>query len=285
MKIATLGPKGTYSETAAELYAKRNNVTDVKLEYVTVNTGLYRLQRREVDVGVFPFENAVDGLIGATLDMLIDYHDFIKVCDEVSVPIRHLLSARHSVGISEVRVVYSHASALNQCARRLEELAPNAMLVPVGSTAEAARIVRMSDDPYVAAICSENAVKNNGLTVLDEDIQDYKTNATKFVVCALTDSPRTGDDRTIVAIRPGQDKPGLLYSILGELAHNDVNLTYIQSRPYKVRPKEYIFAFEIEGHKIDVNVEAALHGLDRLMKETNGWKKILGSYPRREIGI
>lgn len=285
MRIATLGPKGTYSETAARIYAKRNNISDVELEFVTVSTGLHRVQRREVDVAVFPFENAVDGLIGSTLDALIDCHDFVKVCDEVNVPIGHVLAGFPQVQVSELKVIYSHTSALNQCARRLEELVPNAQLVSTSSTAEAARLVKLNGDQYSAAICSESAVLDNELTVIERNIQDYETNTTKFVVCALTDSPRTGNDRTMVAIRPGEDRPGLLYSILGELARNNVNLTYIQSRPYKVRPKEYIFAFETEGHKIDVNVEAALFGLDRLVKETNGWKKILGSYPRREIGI
>lgn len=285
MRIATLGPKGTYSEIAAGIYAKRHNITDVELEFVTVSTGLHRIQRRDVDVAVLPFENAVDGLIGATLDTLIDYHDFVKVCDEVSVPIQHVLAAHSPVQASTLRTIYSHASALNQCVRRLEELAPDAKLVPVSSTAEAARMVKMSEDRHSAAICSGSAVLDNELIVLEQNIQDYETNTTKFVVCALTDSPRSGDDRTMVAIRPGEDRPGLLYSILGELARNDVNLTYIQSRPFKVRPREYIFAFEMEGHRADANVEAALFGLNRLVKETNGWKKILGSYPRREIGI
>lgn len=285
MKIATLGPSGTYSEKAAQIYAKRCNMTDPKIEFVTVRKGLHRIQRREVDVAVFPFENAVDGLIGSTLDMLIDYHDFVKVCDEVNVPIRHLLAGYSQVQPSDLEVIYSHTSAINQCAIRLEELAPKAQLVPVGSTAEAAGMVKTGKNRHYGAICSESAVMENELVVIEENIQDYETNTTRFVVCALTDSPPTGNDRTMVAIRPGQDRPGLLHSILEELARNNINLTYIQSRPYKVRPKEYIFAFEIEGHKTDDNVEAALFNLDRVVKETNGWKKILGSYPKRGIGV
>jgi prephenate dehydratase len=86
-----------------------------------------------------------------------------------------------------------------------------------------------------------------------------------------------------MAIRPGRDMPGLLYRILGELAERNLNITFIQSRPYKVRPREYVFILEVDGHKSKPELESALRSIERLIREGDGWKKVLGSYPKREM--
>jgi prephenate dehydratase len=283
VKIATLGPRGTYSEEASRRYAQRFGRTSPEIEFTTVERSLRYVEERMVDVAIIPVENMVDGVVGSTLDALIEHHDFVKVCDEVNIRIRHVLAASSNIPLEDIRKVYSHSSALSQCSGTLSNLMPAAILVPVGSTGEAAEMVKNCGEYGSAAICSHQAAREYGLAILDENIQDYIENMTRFMVCALTDSPYTGSDKTLMAIRPGRDKPGILYELLKGLAEARVNLTFIQSRPYKIRPNEYVFVVEMDGHKVLPNIKGALLDIDRQVREDDGWKKVLGSYPRRGL--
>ncbi len=283
MKIATLGPRGTYSEQASRIYAQRLAIDSPEIEFTTVDRSLRYVETRLANVAIVPVENMVDGVIGSTLDAIIEHHDFVKVCDEVNVKISHVLATAIDTSLSEIECIYSHSSALNQCSSRLSHLIPKAKLIPVGSTSEAAKYVKENGKGKHAAICSREAALEYNLKILNNDIQDYSNNMTRFMVCALTDSPYTGRDKTLMAIKPGKDRPGILYGLLKELAVRNVNMTFIQSRPYKIRPNEYVFVVEITGHKTEPHIEAALCDIEKQIRESDGWKKILGSYPYRGI--
>ncbi|MGE5558274.1 MAG: prephenate dehydratase [Bacillota bacterium] len=280
MKIATLGPKGTYSEQAVIAYARRCGYKKYDIIFTPVDKALYLIEKREADMALIPVENMVDGLIGPTLDALIDYHDFVKAYDEIHIAIKHVLVAKKHLPLNEIKIIYSHGSALNQCSSTLQEKAPRAELVVVNSTSEAAEIVCNSDKP-VAAVCSSKIIETYPLEIICDDIQDYKVNQTRFLVCSLTDGAPTGNDRTLLAIRYGIDMPGQLFHTLHFFNENNINLSFIQSRPYKIRPQEYVMILEIMGHKNEPRVEVALRGIEKQVRATNGWKKILGSYPCR----
>jgi prephenate dehydratase len=287
LKIAILGPRGTYSEQAAFLFAKRKACPQKELElvYTTVSNSLRLVQNLQTDYAVVPVENMIDGLIGSTLDALIEFQDFVKVCDEVHLPITHVLAAHPETEWAAVERIYSHPSPLNQCQNRLEELFPKASLIPVGSTAEAAQIVLADPRRQSAAICSANHAEQQGMAAFDFDIQDFACNETRFLVCSLQDGRPTGNDRTIVAVRYGANRPGQLYLTAKYLADAAIDLTFIQSRPYKVKPQEYVIIFEFNGHKSSPNVETALRNIELQARANNGWKKILGSYPKRERDV
>jgi prephenate dehydratase len=284
LKIAILGPRGTYSEQAALLFSKRMNSPPetVQLLYSTVSNSLRLVQNLQAEYAVIPIENMIDGLIGSTLDALIEFQDFVKVCDEVHLPIANVLAAHPETDWDRLERIYSHPSPLAQCQNRLEDLFPQAILIPTASTAEAAQVVW--DDPtrQCAAICSPEHAKDRGMKSYHADIQDYVGNETRFLVCSLQDGRPTGDDRTIVAVRYGVNQPGQLYLTAKYLAEAAIDLTFVQSRPYKVRPQEYVLIFEFTGHKSSPNVEAALKKIECQARANNGWKKILGSYPKRE---
>lgn len=284
MKIAILGPRGTYSEQAALLFAKRLNCPQEQLEliYTTVNNSLRLVQNLQADYAVVPVENMIDGLIGSTLDALIEFQDFVKVCDEIHLPICHVLAGPPEVDWQRLERIYSHPSPLNQCQNRLEELFPGVKLIPVLSTAEAAKIVMEDPQHQSAAICSPGNAASNAMVTYDKDIQDYEANETRFLVCALQDGRPTGNDRTIMAVRYGINQPGQLFLTAKYLADHGIDLTFVQSRPYKIRPQEYVLLFEFAGHKSNPNVEAALKEIELQTRANNGWKKILGSYPKRE---
>lgn len=286
MKIATLGPRGTYSEQASLLIAKRVSPsvtkTDVELIFTTINNSLRLVQNYQADYALVPAENMIDGLIGSTFDALIEYQDFVKVCDEISLPIKHSLGAAPGVNWDNIKFIYSHPSALNQCQNHLEELFPQAALIPLVSTAEAAERVLRDHSLTTAAICSTASIQAHGLVTYPGEIQDYLFNETRFLACSLTDSAPTGNDRTLLAVRYGENHPGQLYQTAKYLADAQVDLTFIQSRPYKVKPQEYVLIYEFNGHKAQPEVQAALRNIELQVRNSGGWKKILGSYPKRE---
>ncbi|NLY76277.1 MAG: hypothetical protein GX075_13425 [Firmicutes bacterium] len=282
MKIATLGPRGTYSEEAALLFGKRLALptSEIELIFTTINNSLQLVQDYQADYAVIPAENMIDGLIGTTFDALIEFQDFVKVCDEIHLPITHCLAAAPEVVWERIERIYSHPSALSQCQNQLEKSFPNASLIPLLSTAEAAALVL--DDHKAAAICSPTAARSRGLVCYQGEIQDYTFNETRFLVCSQTDSAPTGNDRTLLAVRYGENRPGQLYQTAKYLAEAKVDLTFVQSRPYKVKPQEYVLIYEFIGHKSQPEIQAALRNIELQIRNSGGWKKILGSYPKRE---
>lgn len=284
MKIAILGPEGTYSEQAARIYAKRLGVSPI-ITFTSVNNSLRLVQNLEVEYAVVPVENMIDGLIGSTFDALIEFQDFVKVCDEVHLPISHVLAAAPGVDWKAVTQIYSHPSPLNQCQNHLDEFFPKAVLISVASTADAAQKVLVDSSLKSAAICSSEIAKANKMTIFGQTIQDYEWNETRFLVCSLKDGPPTGNDRTLLAVRYGANQPGQLYQTAKYFADAKIDLTFVQSRPYKVKPQEYVLVFEFKGHKSTPEVETALKNIETMVRTTDGWKKILGSYPKQEREI
>jgi prephenate dehydratase len=284
MKIATLGPQGTYAEQASIIFAKRLGLRrdEVEIHFTTVNNSLRMVQNLQADYAVIPAENMIDGIIGSSFDALIEFQDFVKVCDEVHLWISHVLASGPKVNWEKIDTIYSHPSPLNQCQNHLEELFPNARLIPVQSTTEAAKIVLNDPESRSAAICSRVNAISHQMTIFEEEIQDYTSNETRFLVCALKDGIPSGNDLTLLAVRYGSNQPGQLFQTTKFLADAGVDLTFIHSRPYKVKPQEYVLIFEFVGHKSLPNIESALKNIEMQVRCTDGWKKILGSYPRRE---
>jgi len=281
LRVVTLGPKGTFSEEAALLYQERitGERAPEKINFANIYDCLQQVEAYQADRAVLPAENMVDGIIGITFDALIEFHDFVKVCDEVHISIKYVLAGQMETP-EQIKKIYSHPSALNQCARNLDKLFPAIPQIPVTSTAEAA--VKAREEPDAAALCSPRTAREYGLPTLYANLADYPNNETRFFVCGLTDHPPTGDDRTLLAVRFGVNRPGQLHEITGFFAENGIDLTSVQSRPYKVRPQEYVLLFEMAGHKSEPGLKKALQQVEQTVRATNGWKKVLGSYPRRK---
>jgi chorismate mutase/prephenate dehydratase len=146
----------------------------------------------------------------------------------------------------------------------------------VFSTAKAAQ--HAAEDEHVAAIASEFAAKYYRLKAVRKSIEDIAQNFTKFWVIGTKSPGRTGDDKTSIMCSL-KDGVGALYHMLEPFAGQGINLTKIESRPFKKRPWEYVFFIDIEGHAQDKNVSAALEG----MKEKTQFLKVLGSYPRSKL--
>jgi len=270
VRYAFLGPSGTFSEEA--LFSmdlpevepvECANIPDV---FVTVEGG-------SAEAGIVPIENSIEGSVNATLDALAFDSD-LHIQQEVVLDVHHALIAGPATGIRDVKAVVSHPQATAQCRRWLADHLPGRAIEAANSTAEA--VLRAVEEPGLGAIGTELAAKLHGGAVLKRDIEDYRGNQTRFVVVGRGIRPRTGRDKTSLALFLRQDKPGALLMILSEFAYGQINLTKIQSRPTKKGLGEYMFFVDLEGHLEDERVALALECLRLKLREV----KVLGSYPK-----
>ncbi|MGP3667273.1 MAG: prephenate dehydratase [Candidatus Bathyarchaeota archaeon] len=270
VKVAYLGPKGTFSEIAAKHYF--SNVSSA--EYIEVQTipDVFRLvEDGKVNYGVVPAENSIEGSVNITLDMLYSSSK-AKITGEVIENIQHNLIAKSRIKIKNLKVILSHPHALAQCRRFIAKNFPNVKLLEVESTAQAVK--KLKNISNAAAIASEYAAKIYGMKVVARNIGDYTVNYTRFLVLSRKDSKPTGRDKTFL-IFSLKDKPGALFNFLKPFANRGINLTKIESRPSKVKPWEYIFFMELEGHRKNKKCIEALREAKDLCENL----KILGSYP------
>ena len=266
LKVAYLGPEATFTHEAA----LRSFGTSIELEpQTTVAEVFARVERAEVQHGVVPVENSMEGAVTHTLDELMNSP--LKICGEVYLPIsQNLNSAEPSM--ERVTVVCSHPMALAQAASWLRRELPAARLSEVDSTAEAAR--RAGVEPGVAAIGSVLAAGAHGLTVLARNIQDARANSTRFIVLGSTWAERTGKDKTSVVFSV-KDRPGVLKDALSAFAGEGINLTRIESRPSRRRAWTYVFFADFLGHPEEDRVKRALEALE----EHCPYVGVIGAYP------
>lgn len=267
MKIATLGPEGTFSNEAVIKYDKnavivfKNTIWDV----------FDSVKKKEVDKGIVPIENSVSGTVGLSLDALMDFE--LKICSELIIPVKHTLVGNSK--IIDIKHIYSHPQTFAQCERFIREKMNAVNIIPTASNAKSAEELSKHKKAEYGAIVSEMAMKKYKLNCLAKGIQDNRFNVTRFVVLNAKNAVKTTEDRTSIAIYPHMDKPGLLYSLIGEFAKRKINLTKIESRPSKGRLGDYIFFIDLQGHKDDTQVKHAFKSIEK-----DFFLKILGSYPR-----
>ena len=173
--------------------------------------------------------------------------------------------------MDDITDVYSHSQAIAQCQEfiRDNEIQPHYAV----STASAAKSIL--GDKRKAAIGNSKAAEIYGLEILKPNIQDLDNNETRFVVLSKNDHEPTDMDKTSIIFSIYEDKPGMLYKILGVFEKESINLTKIESRPSKKGLGKYLFFVDFYGHRKDKTVQNILNELDGLTY----FLKVLGSYP------
>ncbi|MGC9517869.1 MAG: prephenate dehydratase [Methanomicrobiales archaeon] len=264
VKIGFLGPLGTFTEEAA------SKLNGKLIAYESILAVLDAVETEKIDWGVVPIENSIEGSVGVTLDLLA--HDYnLKINKEIILPISHNLLVNKGTTLKDIDIVYSHVQALSQCRKFIEK---NGFKThSTSSTAGAANLI--VNNKNSAAIGTTRAAEIYGLEVLKKDIQDYKSNVTRFIVLGAHDHPKTGNDKTSIVFTLSEDKPGGLYEVLGVFASKNVNLTKIESRPSKEKLGSYIFFIDFEGHRKDKDIGNILN----IIKSKTPYIKMLGSYP------
>ena len=274
-RIAYLGPTGTYTEEATLRHdptALLTPLASVLAVAAAVDTGM-------ADEGVVAIENSLEGSVNDTLDVLI-HESRLRIRKELVLPINHHLMAKPGTNVNDIQVIYSHPQSLGQCRRFLERCFPKAQLMASLSNAKAVEEVKTSPVP-AAAIAPKRAAELYGMAILASGIQDNPVNVTRFVVIGHEDSPPpTGHDKTSICFSFNNDEPGQLYGVMGEFAQRTINLAKVESRPSKETLGKYVFLIDLDGHRLDPPVKAALEGVRKRV----GMFKVLGSYPRFRNG-
>lgn len=270
LRVAYLGPEGTFSQMAAR---RLFGLAARYREASTIDGVFHAVREKDAVYGVVPLENSTEGSVARTVDALLEGGLLIR--QELVLEISQCLLSRVT-SLPSIERVYSHAQALAQCRVWLAKNMPRAQLVETPSTATAVREA-MSDEAG-AAISGSLASEIYGVPILRERIQDQPENATRFVVLATEDAPRTGNDKTSVAFSV-HDGRGALRKVLSVFEDAGVNLTRIESRPSKKAQWDYVFMSDLEGHRSDAHVAAAI----RQIEASCPFVRVLGSYPRAEV--
>ncbi|HOW42925.1 MAG TPA: prephenate dehydratase [Candidatus Omnitrophota bacterium] len=265
LQIAYLGPESTFTHQAAlkrfgsqVRYLPCDNITDIFTE----------VEKNNADYGVVPIENSIEGAVNHTLDMFVDSD--LNICAQVVLDISQNLLSRHDK--NAIRTIYSMPQVFGQCRLWLQRNMPSVELIEVSSTSRAAQIAARQQKS--AAIASLLAAKLYHLRVVARSIEDSPHNITRFLVIGKTVAGRTGKDKTslLFSIR---DKVGALHDMLVPFKKHHVNLSKIESRPFKKKAWEYYFFVDLEGHKDEPRVRKAIEELEKNCT----FLKILGSYP------
>lgn len=275
MPTAFLGPRGTFSEEAAIVFAGPD------AEFVAFSSFPALVSAVETGLAaaaVLPIENSIEGAVSTTLDLLI-HETNLKIAAEAVVQVRHFLVTIPDAALESIRQVASHPQALGQCRRFLERCLPGIEQVASLSTAGAIEAVATSGDPTRAAIGPSRAAELYGGSVLASDIQDNRANVTRFVVLQRDDAAPTGDDKTSIGFTLKSNVPGALHAVLGVLATENLQMTKIESRPNKSWLGEYVFLIDLEGHATDPAVARALVQI----QTSCDMFKVFGSYPRYQL--
>lgn len=204
MKIGYLGPKGTFSYEVAKKYSE-----EAKLhEFNTISKCIKALEKGEIDNAIVPIENSLQGGVTETIDILIETEG-IYVNKEIVIGIKHNLLAKEKYKKEEIKEIYSHIQAIEQCRKYIEKNFPNVHINHVSSTALAAEIVK--DKENCACIANKSCINEYNLSLIEENVQDNDSNQTKFWVLSKIKN-EMGKKMSIIF--SCKDNPGALYQIL-----------------------------------------------------------------------
>ena len=266
LRIAYLGPPGTFSHGAVDRHF--GEFVDAE-PCASIDEVFRAAESGQADYAVVPVENSTEGAVGRTLDLMCQTE--LVIVGEVRLRVQQNLLSK-AASVDQVRKIYSHAQSLSQCVLWLARHLPSVSRVPVASNAEAARLA--ATEPDAAAIAGETAAAIYALNVLAPHIEDDPNNTTRFWVLGRHAVARSGDDETSL-VMSAQNRPGAVHALLEPLAKHGVSMNRLESRPARTGLWEYLFFVDLEGHRDDAPVAAALAELAARAP----FLKLLGSYP------
>lgn len=266
VKVAYLGPTGTYTEQAM---FKQFGHAIVGVDCVSIDDIFHSVEADGAAFGVVPIENSIEGAINRTMDLLLNSP--LRICAEVSLDIRH--SLLHVSGqMDGVTTIVAHPQALAQCYAWLKQHYPNITQKPVSSNAQGAKMAQ--EDASIACIAGDSAAMMYELQKVAIGIQDDANNRTRFVVIGKQHcSPSPMDKTSLILAAP--NKAGSLFQLIEPLARHGVSMVRFESRPAKQKGWEYFFYIDFIGHTDMANVREALDEIENQA----AFYKCLGSYP------
>ena len=264
--VACQGVEGAYSQIACEKIFKNPFIMyfrNFEAVFTAIEKGLCQY-------GILPIENSTAGSVNKVYDLMIR-HNF-SIVRTFRLKVDHNLLANKNAKLEDIKEIYSHEQAINQCSGFLNTLS-GVKIIPVENTAVAAQMVAQSGRTDVAALSSRSCAELYGLNCLAPSIQDKGNNHTRFICISKNLEIYPGSDKTsIMMILP--HRPGSLYRVLARLYTLGINVTKLESRPLPDREFEFMFYFDLETSIYSEEFVQLMCELDDLSEEF----KYLGSY-------
>ncbi len=281
MKIAFLGPEGSYSHLAAKSFLK-TEASGVKkaadwdecIPFRNFPEVLAAVESGRVDAAAVPIENSLQGGVLQNLDLLQEFKELYAV-KELILRVDHRLIYKKGVKFSEIGRVYSHRQALDQCAAFLSKEMPFASLRETESTGFGLTRAMEDDSGKSAAIAGAHTENlRAGFVMGEQSIADEPNNFTHFLLVKKGEAalPKKSERIFFSAVCP--HRPGSLLSLLRVIANCGVNMTKIESRPVKDKVGDYRFFIEADADIADTQTQKMLSEI----RESTLECKLLGAY-------
>lgn len=264
--IACQGVEGAYSQIAVEKLFRQPAITYVKqFEEVfdAIDRGVCRY-------GVLPLENSTAGSVNKVYDLMMKYN--FTIVRSVRVKVSHCLLALPGARMEEIREIFSHEQAINQCADFLKQH-PEIRVTPCANTAMAAQMVAESGRRDIAALSSHNCAHLYGLQTLANAVQDKGNNYTRFICISKNPEIYPGANHTSIMLTTPHS-PGALYRIIARISSLGINLTKLESRPLPDQDFEFMFYFDLDMSVYSPALMHLIADLDSLCETF----RYLGSY-------
>lgn len=272
MKIAYLGPKGSFSHVVV----KATFPHEKQIGLDTISDVIEAYEQKKCDFAVIPIENSIEGTVNLAMDALF-HKSTAQVVAEIVLSISQNLLVDPSN--SKIDKIYSHPQALAQTRDYLHDHFPDARLIAVDSTAFAAEFVKDHPNDAIAAIANREAAAIYQLKILAENIQDSQMNNTRFWLLGQKppkiELPQMGKKVSLALTLP-ENVPGALHKAISSFAWRGIDMTKIESRPLKTRLGQYFFIIDLVA---DPNISFAIEELESLGITT----RLLGKYAIYEI--
>ena len=264
--VACQGVEGANSQIACEKIFKNPFI----MYFKTFESVFAAIEQGLCQYGILPIENSTAGSVKKVYDLMIR-HNF-SIVRTFRLKVDHNLLAKPGVSLLDIKEIYSHEQALNQCGAFLEKL-PGVKIIAVENTAVAAQMVSQSGRRDIAAISSRSCAELYGLQNLAPSIQDKDNNRTRFICISKNLEIYPGSDKTSIMMTLPH-RPGSLYRVLARLYALGINVTKLESRPIPNRDFEFMFYFDLDTSIYSEEFVQLMCELDDLCEEF----KYLGSY-------
>lgn len=268
-RIAIQGIKGSFHYQVSQEFFL-NESTEI-IECESFDKVAQKLVKNQADYGIIAIENTIAGAILPNYN-LIDTHNFYIV-GEHYIDIQHQLMALSGQKIQDITEVHSHYMALLQCKDFFTQY-PHIKLVEDSDTASTALKIKQNNLKGIAAIASKGAATLYGLSVLAQNIQTMKNNATRFVIIQREKPIIAAEKINKSSVKfELQHKSGSLATVLNVISNCDLNMTKIQSLPIVHKPWKYAFFVDVTFEEY-ANFQKAIQLMTIMAEEI----KILGEY-------
>lgn len=266
MKVAIQGELGSFSHEAAGKMLPGSSVVPCARSAEVFD----RVESGSAGAAVIPIENSLAGSVAEHFDLLLARELFIHA--EFHLRIRHNLIAPPGVALKQIRRVFSHPVALDQC-RNFFRSHPQVQAVPFYDTAGSVRHILAEKLTDAAGIAAKQAAAQYGGRILLAGIEDDRQNYTRFLLINKSRKVARDAGKTSLAFSL-KNVPGALFKALSVFALRDISLSKIESRPMRGHPWEYVFFVDM----LRGDDEPARNAI-RHLAEIAEFVKVLGVYP------